>query len=81
VLSEPDPAWTGRSGLVHAAVLEDIRDLGAFDIYAAGPPAMIETLRYEFPRRGASPDRLFSDAFDYAPDSLERQRSSASTKS
>jgi CDP-4-dehydro-6-deoxyglucose reductase, E3 len=81
VLSEPDPAWPGRSGLVHAAVLEDLRDLSAFDIYAAGPPAMIEALRCEFPQHGAAIDRLYCDSFDYAVDSLERQRTSAATKS
>ena len=81
VLSEPDAAWGGRSGLVHAAVLQDIEDLSAFDIYAAGPPAMIEALRCEFPLHGAAVDRLYCDAFDYASDSLERQRLSAATKS
>jgi CDP-4-dehydro-6-deoxyglucose reductase, E3 len=81
VLSEPDPAWTGRSGFVHAAVLRDIQDLSDFDIYAAGPPAMIEALRCEFPRHGAALERLYCDSFDYAPDSLERQRNSAASKS
>jgi CDP-4-dehydro-6-deoxyglucose reductase len=81
VLSEPEPAWAGRTGLVHAAVLEDFNELGARDIYAAGPPGMIEALRCEFPRRGAAADRLYCDSFDYASDALERQRSSAATKS
>jgi CDP-4-dehydro-6-deoxyglucose reductase, E3 len=81
VLSEPGPAWAGRAGLVHAAVLQDIEDLSAFDIYAAGPPAMIEALRCEFPRRGAAMGRLYCDSFDYASDSLERQRLSSATKS
>jgi CDP-4-dehydro-6-deoxyglucose reductase, E3 len=81
VLSEPELAWAGRTGLVHAAVLEDFGDLRAFDIYAAGPPAMIAALRCEFPGRGAAVDRLYCDSFDYASDSLERQPSSAATKS
>jgi len=62
VLSEPEPQWTGRTGFVHAAVLEDIADLAGCDIYAAGPPAMIETLRDEFPRRGARVERLYCDS-------------------
>jgi len=81
VLSEPEPAWTGRTGWVHAAVLEDIADLRDFDIYAAGPPAMIEALRCEFPPRGASVARLYCDSFDYAGDPLERQRTSSLTNS
>ncbi len=59
VLSEPEPQWTGRTGFVHAAVLDDIADLAGCDIYAAGPTAMIEALRDEFPRRGARLERLY----------------------
>jgi CDP-4-dehydro-6-deoxyglucose reductase len=81
VLSEPAPDWRGRRGLVHEAVLEDIGDLERYDVYAAGPPAMIDAVRREFGRRGVAPSRLFFDSFDYAPDTLERQRMSAATKS
>ena len=81
VLSEPSAAWTGRRGLVHEAVLADHAHLQNFDIYASGPPAMIAALRGDFAARGARPERLFFDSFDYAPDALARQRSSASTKS
>jgi CDP-4-dehydro-6-deoxyglucose reductase len=81
VLSEGGPAWTGRRGWVHEAVLEDGVDLAAADIYASGPPAMIEAVRREFVLRGADPVRLYVDSFDYAPDSLERQRLSAANKS
>jgi CDP-4-dehydro-6-deoxyglucose reductase len=80
VLSEPSPGWTGRRGFVHEAVLEDIADLAAYDVYAAGPPAMIAALRRDFGHRGVAAGRLFFDSFDYAPDALERQRTSAATK-
>jgi CDP-4-dehydro-6-deoxyglucose reductase, E3 len=80
VLSEPSPQWSGRSGFVHRAVLADFPDLAGYDIYASGPPAMIEALRSEFARHGAAAERLYFDSFDYAPDALERQRTSASTK-
>jgi CDP-4-dehydro-6-deoxyglucose reductase, E3 len=65
VLSESGP---GRRGWVHEAVLADHPDLSAFDVYAAGPPAMIEAIRSNFPRQGLNPDRLYFDSFDYAPD-------------
>jgi CDP-4-dehydro-6-deoxyglucose reductase len=81
VLSEAAPDWQGRRGLVHEAVLEDIDDLEPYDVYAAGPPAMIAAVRREFGQRGVNPSRLFFDSFDYAPDTLERQRMSAATKS
>lgn len=80
VLSEPHAAWHGRRGYVHAAVLEDHERLDAFDIYASGPPAMIDAVRAGFTARGAAPLRLYFDSFDYAPDALERQRTSASTR-
>jgi CDP-4-dehydro-6-deoxyglucose reductase len=81
VLSEPGSGWQGRRGWVHEAVLRDIGRLDATDIYASGPPAMIAVLRREFELRGADPGRLFFDSFDYAPDTLERQRMMAATKS
>ena len=81
VLSEPSAAWAGRRGWVHEAVLQDFERFTATDIYASGPPAMIAAVRSEFARRGADPARLFFDSFDYAPDTLERQRTTAATKS
>jgi hypothetical protein len=42
---------------------------------------MITAVRRELGLRGVDPSRLFFDSFDYAPDALERQRSSAATKS
>jgi CDP-4-dehydro-6-deoxyglucose reductase len=81
VLSEPSSDWRGHRGFVHEGVLKDIDDLEKYDVYAAGPPAMIAAVRGEFGRRGAAANRLFFDSFDYAPDTLERQRMSAATKS
>jgi CDP-4-dehydro-6-deoxyglucose reductase len=81
VLSEPSPDWQGRRGFVHEAVLEEVDDLQECDVYAAGPPAMIAAVRREFGQRGVAANRLFFDSFDYAPDTLARQRMSAATKS
>ena len=81
VLSDAGLAWTGRRGWVHEAVLEDSLELGAMDIYASGPPAMINAVRREFPLRGADLTRLSFDSFDYAPDTLERQHLTAANKS
>jgi CDP-4-dehydro-6-deoxyglucose reductase len=81
VLSEPSAEWTGLTGFVHEAVLRDVEDLGRYEIYASGPPAMVEAIRREFPSRGAQLSRLYFDSFDYAPDSPARQRMRADTKS
>jgi CDP-4-dehydro-6-deoxyglucose reductase, E3 len=81
VLSEAGVEWRGRSGWVHEAALQDIADLSGFEVYMAGPPAMISAARQAFEARGAARAQIFFDSFDYAPDALERQRSKAATKS
>jgi CDP-4-dehydro-6-deoxyglucose reductase, E3 len=71
VLSEATAAEGAhlRAGWVHEAVLADYPDLAGFEVYAAGPPGMIEAIRAAFPARGLDPQRLYFDSFDYAPDS------------
>jgi CDP-4-dehydro-6-deoxyglucose reductase len=69
VLSEAAAASAAhqRLGWVHDAAVVDHASLAGFDVYAAGPPAMIEAIRATFPARGVSEDRLHFDSFDYAP--------------
>jgi CDP-4-dehydro-6-deoxyglucose reductase len=78
VLSEPpaeESPWTGRSGLVHEAALADLgADLTQYDVYASGPPAMVEAIRHTFVERGLPRAQLFFDSFDYAPDTLAAMR-------
>jgi CDP-4-dehydro-6-deoxyglucose reductase len=62
-----------RTGWVHEAVLADHPSLAGTEVYAAGPPAMIEALRASFPRHGLEPGRLYFDSFDYAPDVVARR--------
>lgn len=71
VLSEPLPGddWPGETGTVVDAVLRRFPDLGDFDIYMAGPPAMCEAARTRFREAGLPEDRMFSDAFEFAADS------------
>lgn len=70
VLSSPKPAdaWNGRTGWVHMAALEDLQQLASVDVYASGPPAMVEAIRSEFGSRGLPATQLFFDSFDFAPD-------------
>ncbi len=60
-------AWSGRSGLVHRAVLEDHADLSAHQVYACGAPGMIDAARVEFAAHGLPPEEFFADAFTFAP--------------
>ena len=60
--------WTGRTGLVHQAVLEDFNDLAGYQVYACGTPAMVEAAHMDFTRlRGLPEDEFFSDAFTVSP--------------
>ena len=81
VLSEPSPAWGGRRGLVHEAVLAEIDALAQHEIYVSGPPQMIDAARRDFTARGVPESAMSLDAFDYAPDSPARQRTRADTRS
>ncbi|TAM44274.1 MAG: CDP-6-deoxy-delta-3,4-glucoseen reductase [Gammaproteobacteria bacterium] len=68
VLSEPRPEerWDGRTGWVHDAVIADYPDLSGYEVYASGPPPMIEAVKKTFFARGLTPDRLFFDSFELA---------------
>jgi CDP-4-dehydro-6-deoxyglucose reductase len=67
VLSEPraEDHWSGRSGFVHQAVLDDHADLSGYEVYACGAPPMITAARRDFVARGLPEDAFFSDSFDY----------------
>jgi CDP-4-dehydro-6-deoxyglucose reductase len=68
VLSNPAPdrGWTGRTGYVHEAVLEDFPDgLAEYEVYASGPPLMVNTGHATFIENGLPADRYFSDAFEF----------------
>ena len=69
VLSEPrlEDAWTGRTGLVHEAILADFPDLSAHQVYACGSVQMVEAAHPAFVRQGISSEDCFSDAFHLAP--------------
>jgi CDP-4-dehydro-6-deoxyglucose reductase len=67
VLSEQAAEGPHESGLVHYAVMRRVAGLAGYDIYAAGPPAMIDAVRTALPFQGADPARIYIDSFDYAP--------------
>ena len=75
VLSEPKPedAWTGRTGFVHRAVIEDLPDLSGYQVYACGAPLMIEAARRDFSQQcGLPSDEFFADSFTYAAETEAR---------
>jgi CDP-4-dehydro-6-deoxyglucose reductase len=68
VLSDalPQDNWQGRTGLVHQAVLDDIADLNAYEVYCCGAPAMVEVAHLSFLQAGLPEQAFYSDAFNYA---------------
>ncbi|HEX6827578.1 MAG TPA: cytochrome b N-terminal domain-containing protein [Burkholderiales bacterium] len=69
VLSDPRPEdnWSGRTGLVHEAILQDFPDLAGHQIYACGSVKMVEAAHPAFVAKGLAPDDCFSDAFKLSP--------------
>jgi CDP-4-dehydro-6-deoxyglucose reductase len=66
VLSEPTPedGWSGRTGLVHQAVMADLSELSAYQVYACGAPVMVDSARADFVARcGLPEDQFFADSF------------------
>lgn len=74
VLSEPAATdnWCGASGLVSEAVIAEYPDLRDFDIYMSGPPPMIESAMPLFVKRGALMEYMYSDAFEFAQDVIDK---------
>ncbi|MBI1943283.1 MAG: cytochrome b N-terminal domain-containing protein [Betaproteobacteria bacterium] len=69
VLSEPAPEdrWTGRTGLVHEAILADFPNLAAYQVYACGSAGMVQAAYPAFKEHGLKQDDCFSDAFLLPP--------------
>lgn len=69
VLSDATAAdqWSGRTGLVHKAVLEDFADLSGFQVYACGAPVMIDAAQKDFAAAGLPEEEFFADSFTFAP--------------
>ena len=66
VVSDALPAdnWTGRTGFVHQAVLQDLPDLSNHQVYACGAPIVIDSARAAYIADAGLPDdEFFADSF------------------
>ena len=64
VLSQPDAeSWTGRTGHVDTAILQDFPDLSGHEIYICGSAQLVENAVPEFLAQGAAETACFTDAF------------------
>lgn len=65
----PEDAWTGRTGFVHRAVMDDFPSLMGHQVYACGAPIVVESARREFVAQCGLPDEaFFADSFTSAAD-------------
>jgi len=65
----PEDSWTGRTGFVHRAVMEDFPDLSAHQVYACGVPVMVDAAKRDFTQQCRLPeDEFFADSFTTAAD-------------
>jgi CDP-4-dehydro-6-deoxyglucose reductase len=60
----PQDNWSGRTGLVHRAVMKDISNLSNYQIYACGVPVMVNAARHDFVTQRHLPnEEFYADAF------------------
>ncbi len=60
----PEDAWTGRTGFVHRAVMEDFPDLSGHQVYACGAPIVVDSARSDYTdKAGLPPDEFYADSF------------------
>jgi len=59
-----DCHWSGRTGFVHSAVMEDFPDMSAVQVYACGAPVMVDAARQDFSEKcNLSSSDFFADSF------------------
>ncbi|MGK5017415.1 CDP-6-deoxy-delta-3,4-glucoseen reductase [Janthinobacterium sp. HLS12-2] len=60
----PEDAWSGRTGFVHQAVMADLPDMSAYQVYACGAPIVVESANRDFVQLCQLPaDEFYADAF------------------
>src|SRR5450830_1201799 len=60
----PEDGWTGRTGFVHQAVLQDLPDLSGYQVYACGAPIVVDSARAAYSQEAGLPDNEFyADSF------------------
>ena len=60
----PEDNWTGRTGFVHKAVMEDFPDLSGHQVYACGAPVVVDSARAEYTALCKLPaDEFYADSF------------------
>jgi CDP-4-dehydro-6-deoxyglucose reductase len=67
----PEAAWTGRTGFVHQAVLQDHPDLSGYQVYACGAPIVVESAQRDYAAAGLPAEEFFADSFTSEADKVK----------
>ncbi|WP_342120603.1 CDP-6-deoxy-delta-3,4-glucoseen reductase [Pseudoduganella sp. OTU4001] len=60
----PEEGWSGRTGFVHQAVIDDLPDMSGHQVYACGAPIVVESAKRDFVKLCKLPeDEFYADAF------------------
>ncbi len=60
----PEDGWSGRTGFVHRAVMDDLPDLSGHQVYACGAPLMVDAAQKDFTAQCRLPEEEFyADSF------------------
>jgi CDP-4-dehydro-6-deoxyglucose reductase len=60
----PEENWSGRTGFVHRAVIDDLPDMSGHQVYACGAPIVVESAKRDFVKDCQLPeDEFYADAF------------------
>jgi CDP-4-dehydro-6-deoxyglucose reductase len=74
----PEDQWTGRTGFVHVAAMEDNPDMSAYQVYACGAPIVVESAKNDFVAKCKLPaDEFYADAFTSAADLAKKNAATA----
>jgi CDP-4-dehydro-6-deoxyglucose reductase len=72
--AQPEDQWSGRSGFVHQAVIDDHPDLSQYQVYACGAPIVVASAQRDFVAIAKLPENEFyADAFTSAADLATEQ--------
>ena len=68
----PEDNWSGRTGFVHRAVMQDFPDLSLHQVYACGVPIMVDSARKDFIVLCKLPeDEFYADSFTTQADTAQ----------
>jgi len=68
----PEDGWSGRTGFVHRAVMQDLPDLSMHQVYACGAPIVVDSAQRDFVTVcGLPAEEFYADAFTSEADKHE----------